>query len=200
MKHNDNRGDAGLEAYRRKWNRHYTSGRGFNLLPAKLLVEVVEGESPGRALDLGMGQGRNALFLATRGWDVTGVDIADEGLRIARQTAEQQGLALRAIHQDIDRFDLTQETWDLVTMIYMGKDVDVVKRILASLRHNGLFVCEYFHADSKFSAGSGGWRTGELAEVVGNGFEVLRDEVVEDQVDWANRCRTMLVRFVARRS
>jgi 2-polyprenyl-3-methyl-5-hydroxy-6-metoxy-1,4-benzoquinol methylase len=39
----------------------------------------VEARKPGRALDIGMGQGRNSVFLALKGWDVTGFDISDEG-------------------------------------------------------------------------------------------------------------------------
>ncbi len=54
-------------------------------------ANTVEGRNPGRALDIGMGQGRNAVYLATQGWDVTGFDPSSEGVRIARSNAEKAG-------------------------------------------------------------------------------------------------------------
>ena len=50
----------------------------FTREPNALLVEAVRNRKPGRALDVGMGQGRNALFLSRNGWEVTGIDSADD--------------------------------------------------------------------------------------------------------------------------
>jgi methylase of polypeptide subunit release factors len=52
--------------------------------PTALLVDTVKGKKPGVALDVGMGQGRNAVYLASQGWDVTGMDISQAGLDAAR--------------------------------------------------------------------------------------------------------------------
>src|SRR5260370_4164095 len=51
----------------------------FSRNPNGFLVEMTRQRKPGRALDVGMGQGRNSIFLAQQGWDVTGFDPADEG-------------------------------------------------------------------------------------------------------------------------
>jgi 2-polyprenyl-3-methyl-5-hydroxy-6-metoxy-1,4-benzoquinol methylase len=60
----------------------YASDRpSFSENPSALLVEAVEGRAPGRTLDVAMGQGRNTLFLAQRGWSVTGFDVSEQGLR-----------------------------------------------------------------------------------------------------------------------
>ena len=73
-----------------RWNRVYSSSQPiFNNSPNALLVDAVRGRRPGTALDLGMGQGRNALFLAQQGWTVTGVDISDVALSQARLQAEK---------------------------------------------------------------------------------------------------------------
>jgi 2-polyprenyl-3-methyl-5-hydroxy-6-metoxy-1,4-benzoquinol methylase len=56
---------------------------GFEKQPNRLLVDAVAKRKPGRALDVAMGQGRNALYLASRGWKVTGVNFSDEGVRAA---------------------------------------------------------------------------------------------------------------------
>jgi 2-polyprenyl-3-methyl-5-hydroxy-6-metoxy-1,4-benzoquinol methylase len=84
------------------WNDTYRQPGGFNHEPNRFLMNSVRGRAPGMALDLGMGQGRNALYLATKGWKVTGVDISDEGVRLAREAATKQKLAVDAIEADLD--------------------------------------------------------------------------------------------------
>jgi 2-polyprenyl-3-methyl-5-hydroxy-6-metoxy-1,4-benzoquinol methylase len=60
------------------WNGKFSDPQTqFNHQPSRLLVDAIQGRTPGRALDLGMGEGRNAIFLAQQGWQVTGVDLSD---------------------------------------------------------------------------------------------------------------------------
>lgn len=80
---------------------HRPSGR-----PDRGLVEVVEGASrlpPGRALDLGCGAGRNAVYLARHGWQVTGVDLAGGALLAARRSAAEAGVDVRLVRGDVSR-------------------------------------------------------------------------------------------------
>jgi hypothetical protein len=79
---------GGLDAARQEWNETYREGRDFNPQPNKFLAEMVNGRRSGLALDVAMGQGRNALYLASQGWRVTGIDISDEAcVRRARPPA-----------------------------------------------------------------------------------------------------------------
>ena len=59
--------------------------------PNRFLVQAVEGLAPGRALDLACGEGRNAIWLAERGWQATGVDFSKVGLEKARQLEDARG-------------------------------------------------------------------------------------------------------------
>jgi hypothetical protein len=69
------------DSWRVMFNNIYkTTKPGFATQPNALLISTVEGRKPGRALDVGMGQGRNSVFLALKGWDVTGFDMSDEGI------------------------------------------------------------------------------------------------------------------------
>ena len=74
-----------IERERIRWNKSLTRDTAyqFNKNANALLVETVKGTKPGKALDIGMGQGRNSIFLAKNGWKVTGVDIADEAVAFA---------------------------------------------------------------------------------------------------------------------
>ena len=74
--------------------------------PPAELVDLVEGSSPlpaGRALDLGCGTGTDSIYLATHGWDVTGVDTVPKALAIAGRAAAAAGVAPRFIAGDVTR-------------------------------------------------------------------------------------------------
>lgn len=188
---------AGGTSEREHWNEVFRNGLGYAKLPNRLLAEVVKGKQPGTALDVAMGQGRNALYLAAQGWKVTGVDISDEGIRQARDEAAKRKLKLETVNVNIDEYDFGKNRWDLVTMIYAGNDTKWIEKIKPSLRPGGLFVVEYF-ARENLGTSTEGFAKGDLAKLFASGFEILRDEVVEDAPDWAMD-RATLVRFVAKK-
>ena len=70
-------------------------------LPDPKLVELVEPLNPGRALDLGCGPGRNAIWLAHKGWQVTGVDASSVGLAQAQDRATLAGVELETVQFDV---------------------------------------------------------------------------------------------------
>jgi len=65
---------AGLEKERNRWNNSLTRDTAykFNKQPNALLMDAIKNKKPGKALDVGMGQGRNSIYLAQQGWSVTG--------------------------------------------------------------------------------------------------------------------------------
>jgi SAM-dependent methyltransferase len=185
------------EAYR--YNQVFSSGTGFSTKPNALLVEATKDLRAGKALDLGMGQGRNAIYLAEQGWDVTGVDVAEVGLDQARARARELGLKLTLVLQDANEFDYGREQWDLVAVIYFDPR-PYAKKIYSALKPGGVVVVEGFHRDAtkKIRIGAGVvFDSGELRELF-KGFEVLRYEEVEDVADWGLE-KVRLVRLVGRK-
>ncbi|MBS1977376.1 MAG: methyltransferase domain-containing protein [Bacteroidetes bacterium] len=86
------------EKERARWNKslvHDTAYR-FNRNPNALLVQTEKGLKKGTALDIGMGQGRNSVFLAKQGWKVTGIDIADEAVHYALEQAKGNHVTIDA--------------------------------------------------------------------------------------------------------
>lgn len=181
------------DAAREFWDDTFRQDIGFEHAPNRLLATTVSGARPGTALDVASGQGRNALLLASRGWQVTALDISDEGLARTRAAASDAHLAVQTVHADADTYDYGSSKWDLVTMIYAGSDDARIKRIQASLRPGGLFIAEYF-----LDEGDGGFKAGQLTKLFAEGYEILHDEIVEDRPDWGVD-RAKLVRFVARK-
>ncbi|MCX6632686.1 MAG: methyltransferase domain-containing protein, partial [Candidatus Solibacter sp.] len=88
------------------WDRAYSNpGLVFNTRPNAFLAEVAKLLKPGRALDIGMGQGRNSVYLAELGWDVTGFDISERGMELARQSPAAAGVKITTINTSMDDFD-----------------------------------------------------------------------------------------------
>jgi SAM-dependent methyltransferase len=126
------------------WNNVYRTNQAiFVRRPTAILVGAIKGRPPGRALDIGMGQGRNSIFLAQQGWDVTGFDPSDEGVRQAGERARKLGLHLRTVVAKEEDFDLGIAQWDLIVMTYVRRlragDAD---RFARALRSEGIFVYE----------------------------------------------------------
>lgn len=182
-----------LATQRDFWNDSYTQDIGFSHEPNRLLTATVDGVVPGEALDIATGQGRNALYLAAHGWKVTAIDIADEGLRRTRDEANRRHVAMNAVQADAETFDYGVARWDLVTMLYAPGSLERVEKVKRSLRPGGLFVFEFFVDD-----GDGPAHPGTLAKVFADGFDIVRDEVVEDRPDWGAD-HAKLLRFVARK-
>ena len=119
----------------------------FSTAPSPLLMAAIDGRAPGRALDVGMGQGRNAVALARKGWDVTGIDISDEGLAVSKANAAMAGVTLTAVHASDREFDYGRDRWDLIAVVYgPGSTTDerFVQRLYQALRPGGIVVVESF--------------------------------------------------------
>jgi SAM-dependent methyltransferase len=132
-----------------RWNRFFSDPQAsFNKQPNALMVKTVHGKKPGKALDIGMGQGRNALYLAQQGWDVTGVDISEVGINLARKRAAEAGCKLNAVLARFQDFDVGRSRWDLIVGMYVhGLITEHSERIIQGLKPNGMLVVEGFHRD-----------------------------------------------------
>jgi 2-polyprenyl-3-methyl-5-hydroxy-6-metoxy-1,4-benzoquinol methylase len=154
---------------------------------------------PGKALDVGMGQGRNAIFLAQQGWEVTGFDPADKAVAAAQEQAKQVGVKLTALVLRDDQFDFGKEQWNLIVLSYVSLR-HLVPRLFDALKPGGLVVIEGFHRDATKTVSIGGgvvFDTNELLRLFDR-FRVLRYEDTDGQGDFGMQ-RTRLVRFCAQK-
>jgi SAM-dependent methyltransferase len=172
------------------WNKVYAGDKPiFSQEPTALLVQAVQSRPPATALDVGTGQGRNALFLAMAGWKVTGFDPSDEGLRQARANAKRLGVELETVNASDDQFDFGHDRWDLIVMTYVHTpspaDAD---RFWDALKPGGIVVYEN-GADSD---------NGALKAFVR--FRILRWEDVTELGDWNPGHKTRIQRLIAEKS
>lgn len=185
------------------WNRVYTYDTArLAPYPNRFLAEVVQGRKPGRALDVGMGQGRNSLFLARLGWDVTGVDISDKAIDLAHQEATRMGLKINCVVADIAAFDVGKAKWDLIVGVYMGRLILFQSAALTQgLGSGGLLVVEHYRRDVgrvSLSGGQLGYPVNALLETFVTSLRIVRYEEVADFPDWGDQGeRAPLVRMLA---
>jgi cyclopropane fatty-acyl-phospholipid synthase-like methyltransferase len=121
--------------------------------PSELVKRFAELAPQGKALDLGMGEGRDALYLASVGFDVTGVESTDSGVLKCERLAEQRRVSVRAVCEDVRDYRIAKNRYALIAAInlfqFMKKDEaeDVIARVVDGLKRGGLFVCTTFTQD-----------------------------------------------------
>lgn len=108
-----------------------------------LVAEVAELE-PGRALDLACGQGHNATWLATRGWDVTGVDFSEVAVAKAVARAERDALSATFVCADLLDYGPDVSAYDLVLLLYLHVPASTRRHVLAraasAMSPGGVFI------------------------------------------------------------
>jgi cyclopropane fatty-acyl-phospholipid synthase-like methyltransferase len=143
------------------WNERYSG------------AELVYGEAPneflammadrlpisGDALDIGAGEGRNALFLASRGLRVLAVDQSVVGMQKAQRLAQARGLALRTEAVDLKEFNAEHNSFDVISSIFVHLPAtlraQVHQRAQAWLKPGGVFLLEAY-APNQIERGTGG--------------------------------------------
>jgi len=148
-----------------RWNRILTAEKPrFNTKPNAFLVEIARTRKPGTALDVGMGQGRNSIWLAQQGWDVTGFDPAEKAVALALENARKSGVHIKTEVTRMEDFDFGESRWDMIVLSYVGAR-EMPEVIQRALKPGGVVVAEAFHRDATKGRSIGGavvFDTGEL--------------------------------------
>ncbi len=193
-----------LTVDRNDWNLRYSGAElVWTAEPNRFLVAEAADLPPGRALDLACGEGRNAVWLAERGWRVTGVDFSDVAIEKARHLAAARGVDCEWLVADLRHHTPPARSFDLVVFFYLHVPRDARRSILRAaaeaLAPGGTFLL-VAHDSDNLADGHGGPRDPEVlytaADVVddleGSGLEVERAERVERPVETADGERVAL--------
>ena len=128
-----------------EWDQRYAGTElVWTAQPNRFVVEELQALPPGRALDLGAGEGRNAVWLADRGWQVTAVDFSATGLDKGRRLAGARGLAIDWVHADLRDYQPGEGSFQLVLIAYLQlreAELDgVLRRAAAALAPAGVLL------------------------------------------------------------
>ncbi|WGL52407.1 class I SAM-dependent methyltransferase [Nocardioides sp. BP30] len=124
------------------WNERYAEReRIWSGHPNKALVDTVSPLAPGRALDLGCGEGADSIWLAEQGWTVTGVDVAETAVGRARAESEHRDLPITWVAADLTEW-APSEDYDLVSACFLHSPVEfprteVLRRLAGSIVSGG---------------------------------------------------------------
>jgi SAM-dependent methyltransferase len=134
------------------WNERY---RGSELVwkagPNRFVEEELAGLEPsGRAVDLAAGEGRNAVWLAERGWEADAVDFSGVALEKADRLAAERGVRLRTVRADLAVWAPTEATYDLALIAYLHLPWPELSRVLlraaTAVRQGGTLLLVGHHA------------------------------------------------------
>lgn len=166
----------------------------FQTSPSSLLIEAAKNHPPGQALDVGMGQGRNSIYLATLGWNVTGFDVSKVGLAEATKQATAVGVNINGILASDEEFDFGTAQWDLIAILYPIEKRSVY-RVREALKLGGIVVVECGHKEAGNAPFE--YETNELLKIF-QGFRILKYEDGIGIHEWAGK-QLRLVRLIAQK-
>lgn len=135
-------GDDG-DSDRNKWDRFYRRSKGYvyGKEPAASLAEHYTQLPVGRALDIAMGEGRNTVFLAKKGFEVEGVDISPEAIRKAKRLAKERGAQIRTVIADLTKYQIEPKAYEVI-MVYYYLPRQMTKQIVEGLKPCGMLIFE----------------------------------------------------------
>ena len=145
----------GAAAQAAEWDTRYSERDGamWSGRPNGRLVAEVAGLTPGWALDVGCGEGADAIWLARRGWTVTAIDISDVAVCRAREAAELAGATVEWVCGDILQTPFQAASFDLVSMQYpalpKAAGDTAVRELLGTVRPGGLLLAVYHDLDDE---------------------------------------------------
>ena len=168
-----------------KWNERYRAGAfAERTHPSALLEAWVNrlpnggGGSRGRALDLACGAGRNSLYLARHGFEVTGIDVSSEGLKRAAASAEREGLEVAWMQHDLDDGMPVSGPFEAVCL-FRYVNPALIQQLPGLLARNGILMVEEHLATNQPVAGPSNpafcVQPGELSRLL-PGLDVLHQE------------------------
>jgi len=148
---------------RSSWNAKFSSGSHISLDPDPLLVaawsEYVEpllsSNDRRRALDVGGGVGRHALYVAERGWKTTLIDGSDKGIELARENARQRRLKIDLRNEDLRFTELASEAYELI-LVFFYLQRALFPALIRALVPGGILIYKTYTRDHpRLSGGKG---------------------------------------------
>lgn len=180
-------GYAGDPAVRAEWDSRYADRTQlWSGQPNGALVAETAGLTPGRVLDVGCGEGADAVWLARGGWDVTALEVSGVALERAAGHARDAGLDVRWVHAELAEAGLPPGTFDLVSAQYPAllrtPDAAAERALLAAVAPGGVLLLVHHAGMETREADEGGFDPADyvwpsmVAELLDDDWEIEVDE------------------------
>lgn len=165
------------------WDRRYREGFYDGAIKPHTLLSQHWRDIPGRrVVDIAMGNGRDALFLAQKGFFVTGLERSGEAIKIAQQSAKRENMLIWPVQGDVARLPFKPHSFDGVTVFYFLAR-EVMEEIVALLERGGVLIYEtYLKGQNGFDGPKNPDHlldAGELKALLGGFDIILYEESIE---------------------
>ena len=175
------------------WNARFSGdGWAYGKEPNAWLAETIK-PGNGKALVPADGEGRNAVWIASQGYDTTVFDLSDVGKEKCALLANERGVSVHYEVDDLTIRNFTSESYDLIACSWFHVPWSIFcehyPRMLSSLKSGGEFICEGYHT-SQIDMTSGGpksldllWDLDEVMDIIGEGFSIKHAKVETAELD-----------------
>ncbi|MGQ9799893.1 MAG: class I SAM-dependent methyltransferase [Ignavibacterium sp.] len=190
------------------WNERFSSEDYiYGTEPNTFLKEQLENLKPGKALFLGEGEGRNAVYAATLGWQVDAVDFSSSARVKALKLAEEKKVNINYEVCDLNEYLFKENYYDLVVMIFLHLPVGLREKVfynsIRSLKENGRIIIEAF-SKQQIKNTSGGPRSIDLLYseqdildlVKGLNTELIETKIINLEEGQHHKGKADVVRYV----
>jgi len=144
----------GVRMHKETFDQKYGSKRLYwGTKPSDLVRNYASLATPGRAVDLGMGEGRDSIFLAQRGFTVTGVEQSEIGVAKCLKRSDKLGVNIKTSICDVRHFKIAKSKYSLILssnlfqFITKSEAHDVAHNIISGLKKGGLVIATVFTYD-----------------------------------------------------
>jgi SAM-dependent methyltransferase len=159
------------------WDERYSDEDfAYGKEPNDFLKAYAEQLPIGKTLCIGEGEGRNAVYLASLGHEVTALDASSVGLQKASLLAQEKQVEIQTIHADLNHYEFATEAWDNIVAIFCHLPPELRKQVhqsvVKSLKPDGMFILEAY-TPQQLDYGTGG----PPVEAMMMDLVTLRDEL-----------------------
>jgi len=176
------------------WEQRYREeGYAYGEMPNVFFKRVIDQLDSGKVLLPAEGEGRNAVYAATRGWDVDAYDYSEKAIENARDFATEHGVSINYQHSSHSDLDQYEQHYDAIALVYAHVPNEIRqafhRQLLGLLKPGGSFILEAFNTRQLGNASGGPPDINMLYEVadIRNDFEqecelkIIED--VEEELD-----------------
>ncbi len=161
------------------WNERYSAEEFvYGINPNEFFKETINQIQSGKLLLLGEGEGRNAIYAAKQGWDVTAVDWSESAKLKALKLARKENVLINYIVKSLEDFEPENDTFDAIGLIFLHlipeAREEIHKKAINALRENGILILIAFDKE-QLGNNSGGPKDESLLYSL--------DEIVEDFIE-----------------
>lgn len=193
------------------WNNRYNTGEYvYGIQPNEFFASLIEKEPTGKLLLLAEGEGRNAVFAAKLGWEITAVDWSENAKAKALALAEKNNVKIDYHTANVIDFVPIKNYYDASALIFAHFDEEerevVHQKVIDALKPGGLIIIEAY-AKEQIGKKSGGPQAVELLysledfvnDFISLDFEIFSKEIIELTEGDAHKGEAVVIRFVGRK-